>query len=72
MLDFQLKEKKPLIVLRKAIENAPPVRDFLGALRAANERTGLPGLIAEVKKASPSRGILRKNFDPVCLTCFPL
>lgn len=60
-----LKEKKPLIVLRKAIENAPPVRDFLGALRAANERTGLPGLIAEVKKASPSRGILREDFDPV-------
>lgn len=61
----QLKERKPLITIRKALENAPPVRDFIGALRAANERTGLPGLIAEVKKASPSRGILRENFDPV-------
>ncbi|XP_047160489.1 indole-3-glycerol phosphate synthase, chloroplastic-like isoform X1 [Vigna umbellata] len=61
----QLKERKPLSVLKKALENAPPVRDFIGALRAANERTGLPGLIAEVKKASPSRGILRENFDPV-------
>ncbi|XP_020225350.1 indole-3-glycerol phosphate synthase, chloroplastic isoform X2 [Cajanus cajan] len=61
----QLKERKPLIVLKKALENAPPVRDFIGALKAANERTGLPGLIAEVKKASPSRGILREDFDPV-------
>ncbi|WJX64243.1 indole-3-glycerol-phosphate synthase [Trifolium repens] len=61
----QLKERKLLGMIRKSLEKAPPVRDFIGALRAANERTGLPGLIAEVKKASPSRGILRENFDPV-------
>ncbi|KAL1348187.1 hypothetical protein HN51_024165 [Arachis hypogaea] len=61
----QLKERKPLISLKKDLENAPPVRDFIGALRAAHERTRLPGLIAEVKKASPSRGLLRENFDPV-------
>ncbi|WVZ03113.1 hypothetical protein V8G54_023919 [Vigna mungo] len=61
----QLKERKPLSVLKKALENAPPARDFIGALRAANEQIGLPGLIAEVKKASLSRGILRENFDPV-------
>jgi indole-3-glycerol phosphate synthase len=59
-------------MIRKSLEKAPPVRDFIGALRAANERTGLPGLIAEVKKASPSRGILRENFDPVSLFYFSL
>ncbi|CAK8531018.1 unnamed protein product [Lathyrus sativus] len=61
----RLKERKSLASISKSLKNAPPVRDFIGALRAANERTGLPGLIAEVKKASPSRGILRENFDPV-------
>ncbi|KAK6918711.1 Indole-3-glycerol phosphate synthase domain [Dillenia turbinata] len=61
----QLKERRPLSVLKKDLENSPPARDFIGALKASNLRTGFPGLIAEVKKASPSRGVLRENFDPV-------
>lgn len=51
--------------LKKAVEGAPPVRDFVGALRESYRRTGVPALIAEVKKASPSKGVLREDFDPV-------
>lgn len=59
------REKVPFLELGKQVkESAPPVRDFLGALKEGKRN---PALIAEVKKASPSKGVIREDFDPVAL-----
>jgi len=57
------KSVKPLAALRAEVDVAAPVRDFAGALRA-RIAAGKPAVIAEIKKASPSRGVLREHFDP--------
>ena len=49
--------------LESRLSSAPPVRDFR---RALEQGPGL-GVIAEIKKASPSAGILRADFDPVAI-----
>ncbi|MBE9136121.1 indole-3-glycerol phosphate synthase TrpC [Nodosilinea sp. LEGE 07088] len=60
----QLREKLSLADLQRQILDAPPPRDFIGALRASETA---PALIAEVKKASPSKGVIRPDFDPVAI-----
>jgi indole-3-glycerol phosphate synthase len=54
---------KPLEALQREAEAAGPVRDFTGALRKKID-AGKPAVIAEIKKASPSKGILRADFQP--------
>jgi indole-3-glycerol phosphate synthase len=59
------KAARPLPDLEADARAAPPVRDFAEALRRASARGY--GLVAEIKKASPSKGVIRADFDPAAL-----
>lgn len=57
------KEHRPAADLVRLVDDAPPPRSFFAALQSGE---GIQ-LIAEVKKASPSKGVIRADFDPVAI-----
>ncbi|HSH30333.1 MAG TPA: indole-3-glycerol phosphate synthase TrpC [Thiohalobacter sp.] len=60
------RQRRPLAELEAGLACAPAVRGFAAALEA-RIRAGRAAVIAEIKKASPSRGVLRADFDPAAI-----
>jgi indole-3-glycerol phosphate synthase len=60
------KRAKSLTRLQAETRDADAPRDFVAALRAKMS-AGRAGVVAEIKKASPSKGLLRANFDPASI-----
>ena len=60
------KAARPLEQMRSHASETPTSRGFEASLRA-RVRAGHPAVIAEVKKASPSKGVIRPNFDPMAI-----
>jgi indole-3-glycerol phosphate synthase len=64
------KQARPLAEIQAEAAQAPPPLDFVAALRCPRHDVSTavsPALIAEVKRASPSRGLLAADFDPLRL-----
>lgn len=62
----EAKARVPQAEIERRAAAAPPVRGFAAAI-AAHLDQGRPALIAEIKKASPSKGLIRADFDPPAL-----
>ena len=60
------RDRVSLFELKARAASAPPVRGFADAVQA-KIAAGLPAVIAEVKKASPSKGVIRADFDPAAI-----
>ncbi|MCK9515549.1 MAG: indole-3-glycerol phosphate synthase TrpC [Ottowia sp.] len=60
------KRRTPLAVMRARAAAGGPLRDFVGAL-SQRIASGRAGVIAEIKKASPSKGVMRADFDPAAI-----
>ncbi len=59
-------EQRPLAMLASQTEHLAPTRGFYDAMRSCVD-AGDTAVIAEIKKASPSKGLLRETFDPVAI-----
>ncbi len=57
------RNRLPMAEVKAQARDAAPPRDFIGALRA-KIAAGQPAVIAEIKKASPSKGVIRPDFKP--------
>ena len=60
----RMRDRLPLLKLRQQVQGVAPAKNFLAALRNCKTH---PAIIAEVKKASPSKGVIRDIFNPLAI-----